>query len=125
MRAIRGRIETNLLDPAVNDARRLACADVRRIAKPTREQDVVRLQTGFPDPGLHRIARLWRNFKLHRTLRFLLHDHRSRGDPIAMAHITNPQLYKVAGAKLAIRSLLSITATRPLVPKRVQGQLVR
>ena len=56
----------------------------------------------MPNPGEHRIARWLRDFELHRSLRFLLHDNRARGDPIAVGDITDAQLHKIAAAQFAV-----------------------
>ena len=47
---------------------------MRGVVQSAGEKEVLRLQTCGFDPFLKRIARGGSNLKLHRTLRFVLHD---------------------------------------------------
>jgi hypothetical protein len=65
---------------------------------------MLRFQMGRRDPGSDRVPGLLGELKLHRSLRLLLHDNRSRGDIAALEHIANPKPNQIATAQPAIDS---------------------
>ena len=46
--------------------------------------------------------RVLRDLKLNRARGFLLHDDRTRGNPVAMADVSNPELDQITGSQLAV-----------------------
>jgi hypothetical protein len=70
--------------------------------EPTREQVVIRAQAAGLDPRGQVISGLLGDFKLHRTLRLLLHQYRARGDHISMTYVPNAQPDEIARPQLAI-----------------------
>ena len=78
--------------------------EVRRVVNTAREQEVLGLQLGLPDPLLYRVARGRCDLELHRSLRLLLHDDGTRSDLIAMADVADLEFHKIAAAQLAVDS---------------------
>jgi alpha-beta hydrolase superfamily lysophospholipase len=60
-RAIRRRIKTNFLDPAVDDSRVLPCAQVRRFADLAGEEVAVGRQPSLLDPSRDHLPGRWRS----------------------------------------------------------------
>jgi hypothetical protein len=56
----------------------------------------------MPNPGVHRFARRFRDFELHRPLGLLLHDDCASNDPLAMGDIPHAKLHEIAAAQLAV-----------------------
>ena len=68
----------------------------------TREQIILGLQCGCSHSGEDRLSGRLRDFELHWTLGFLLHNDCACGDSIAVGHITDAQLHEIAAAKFAV-----------------------
>src|SRR5262245_9416848 len=64
MRPIGGGIESDVLNPVIDDPCVLTRAKVWRLAHPVREKEVFRLQASPFDPRLQRLARRECDFKL-------------------------------------------------------------
>jgi hypothetical protein len=54
------------------------------------------------NPGKDRFTSRLRDFELHRTLGFLLHDNRARRDSIAVGDIIDAQLHEIGAAQFAV-----------------------
>jgi hypothetical protein len=91
VRAVRRRIEANSLDPAVDDPRVLACAQVRRFVNPAGEEVAVRPQASLFDPRPQNLSGRRCNFELDRTLRLLLQHDRPPCHPITVTHVADAQ----------------------------------
>lgn len=63
--------------PSVQGCGRTACSQVGQVVNASREHKVVCLQPSLLDPFPDSISSCRCDLKLHRTLRFLLHDHRA------------------------------------------------
>src|SRR5208283_800399 len=104
MGAVGRRIESNRPSPSPDDPGILPSRKMRRRRHAARKEKLLRLQMGCRDPGSDRVPRLLGELKLHRSLRLLLHDNRSRGDMAALEHIANPKPNQIATAQLAVDS---------------------
>jgi hypothetical protein len=75
---------------------------MRGEAQPTREQIILAPEASVSNPSEDRIAGRLGDLKLHRSLGFLLHDNRARGNPVAVRDISDTQLHEIAAAQLAV-----------------------
>jgi len=91
MRTVCRRIESDLLNPVVDNPRLLARAQVWRCVDPAGKEVAVRLQASLLDPGRDHIASRGRDLELDRALRFLLQHNCLRSHPITMAHVADAQ----------------------------------
>jgi hypothetical protein len=102
VRAIRAVIESDRRDPTMIDSRILARRDVRRSMQPTRKQIIGRLQSPRRDPGRDTLTGLLRDFKLHRSMSFLLHESRASYDMTSHGDVLHLQSRQIARPKLAV-----------------------
>jgi hypothetical protein len=66
------------------------------------EEIIIRFQIGMIDPVANRVSRLFRDFKLNRLPRLLLHHHRSFGNARTMSNIPNSDPDEITTSQLAI-----------------------
>lgn len=65
VRSVGCRIQTDLTHPVTDDTSILTCGQVRRTAKPAREQEIVSPQPALPNPRAQLLPRLFGNLELH------------------------------------------------------------
>ena len=70
--------------------------------KPAWEQEIVTSQACSPNPRDQYFPRLLGDFKLHRSLSFLLHHDRAGSDAISMHDIAHAQFDQIARTQLAV-----------------------
>ena len=102
MCALSRRVKPNRLHPGPNDSGILPRRKVRRRGNAARKKELLRLQMSRPYPGVDRVARLIREFELHRPLRLPLHDNRAGGDVTALDHIVDAQRDQITPTQLAV-----------------------
>jgi len=102
MRSIGGGIESDFLNPVIDDPRVLSYTKVRRLANAAGDKEALRLQASSFDPRLQRVPRWGRDCELHRTLCLLLQYDGSDGNAITMAYITHAQPHEVASTQFAV-----------------------
>lgn len=69
-----------------------------------REQVVILFQCRFLNPIGNCISCGWRDFKLHRLRSLLLHDDGPGAYTVAVANISDSELYKVTCSQLAVQA---------------------
>jgi hypothetical protein len=80
----------------------LPCGQMWRCVEAARKYVVLRMYSGRPNPSDDGLTCLLREFKLHRTLGFLLHDYRARSDDTSVTHVPHTQLHQIARSQLAV-----------------------
>ena len=71
-----------------------------------------RLQFRLLNPGGDGSSGRLGQFKLHRPLGFLLHDHRSRQSLIAVGDVAHAQIDEIATTQLAVNREVNIAKSR-------------
>jgi hypothetical protein len=104
MRAVFRRVETELLDPALENARVVTSGEVRRVVDAARKQEVLGRQPRLLDPLLRRVSSDLGDLELNRSLGLVLHHQGSRRYSIAVANVPDLQAHQVATAQLAVDS---------------------
>jgi hypothetical protein len=102
VRAIRRTIETGTLNPSMDDARVLACREMRLLAETAREEVLTPYPTETGQPISDSASGLLGDFELNRSARLFLDYRRSIANPPARAHVVNFEPNKVAAPQLAV-----------------------
>ena len=103
-RILEGWVESEFLDPPLENSGVLPRAQMRRVVNPTGEDEVVSSEACLLDPFLHSVAGCRRDLELHRTLRLVLHHHRARCHLVAMADVSDLETDEITAAELAVDS---------------------
>lgn len=85
--AIRGVIESDRCNPAMDKPGVLARRQVRGVVNATREEEIRGAQARLSHPNFDALPSLFSYLKLDRSLRFLLQNRRPASDTLAMADI--------------------------------------
>src|SRR5437879_5463639 len=89
VRPVACRVQPQVLYPTMDDPGVLARSDVAMGIAATRKEEVARLESGLPDPGVERLPRWRRDLELHWPLRFALQHDCTGRNLVAMADITD------------------------------------
>jgi len=102
VRAVRRTIEAGALNPPMNDARVLACREVRLLPETARKQALTPSATKAGQPIFDSAPGLLGDFELNRLACLLLDYRRSIADPPAGAHVVDFKPNEVAAPELAV-----------------------
>jgi hypothetical protein len=102
VRAIVGAVQSQVLNPVLEDPCVLPGSEMRRIVEPAGEEEGFRLQPGKPNPRLQSVPGSWRDLELHGALGLVLHDSGARRNLVSMTDVSDLEGDEIASAKLAV-----------------------